>query len=92
MSDYYEALQDIPANLSEMLMRKLVDVMQDKERLGIGQTYQELILNELAEMEERGEIASYDALKYKLAFSDNNFYGAMVSMVSSSLNSGAIRR
>jgi hypothetical protein len=36
MSDYYEALQDIPANLSEMLMRKLVDVMQDKERLGIG--------------------------------------------------------
>jgi hypothetical protein len=43
-------------------------------------------------MEEKGEIASYDALKYKLAFSDNNFYGAMVSMVSSSLNSGAIRR
>lgn len=78
--------------VSLMLTKTLIRVMSTRERLGLGQAYATKVEAELKKLQNEGKLTPETFRKYQLAFSDPNFYKAMISMISGAINSRAIQR
>lgn len=87
-----EAILKGNKEVSLMLTKTLIKVMSTRERLGLGQAYASKVEAELKKLQDAGKLTPETFRKYKLAFSDPNFYKAMISMISGALNSRAIQR
>ena len=76
-----------------MLTKTLIKTLNTKDRLGLAQAYGVKVQKELDRLLKKDpNLSTMIDSNFKLAFSDPNFYSAMVSMVSGAFNSRAIKR
>lgn len=97
MGKYNKALsEEINGNKAvyDLMTRELIKVLSDKDQVGLAQTYLENVKTGLEKLKKSGEEINVQNLSHLMntPFSDNNFFGAMVSMITGAVNRSAIKR
>lgn len=94
MEKYTDKLKDSPKELYLILTRDMMKSMLNADELGFAQSYLKRVeasINDLAKSDSNIK-ASELMDTVKTAFSDNNMYSAMISMISGAVNRTAIKR
>lgn len=90
--DEKQALFKNDGEISELFARKMIKQMATKDRLGLAQAWGKLVDDVWKESKKKNPDFKYSEMDFKIAFTDPNFFGALVSTISGTFNSSVIRR